>query len=53
VRPVDPLIAGQVIMSTVNSAYDARHWAQRFADRDEAIRTYLSILSEGMLADPR
>ena len=53
VRPVDPLIAGQVIMSTVNSAYDARHWAERFADRDEAIWTYLSILSEGMLADPR
>ena len=53
VRPVDALIAGQVIMSTVNSAYDARHWADRFADRAAAVRTYLSILSEGMLADPR
>ena len=53
VRPIDPLIAGQVIMSTVNSAYDARHWAERFEDRDAASRTYLRVLSEGMLADPR
>ncbi|MDG5746823.1 TetR/AcrR family transcriptional regulator [Qipengyuania sp. XHP0207] len=53
VRPIDPLIAGQVIMSTVNSAYDAHHWAERFEDRDAATRTYLRVLSEGMLADPR
>ncbi|WP_417319744.1 TetR/AcrR family transcriptional regulator [Erythrobacter aureus] len=50
VRAIDPLVAGQVIMSTVNSAYEARHWAARFERPDQAIRTYLSVMSEGMLA---
>lgn len=50
VRPIDPLVAGQVIMSTVNSAYEARHWAARFDPPEQAIRTYLSVMSEGMLA---
>lgn len=50
VRAVDPLVAGQVLMSTINSAYDARHWAARFARPEEAVRTYLSVVSEGMLA---
>ncbi|QPC98124.1 TetR/AcrR family transcriptional regulator [Qipengyuania soli] len=53
VRPIDPLVAGQVIMSTVNSAYEARHWAERFGEPEVAIRTYLSALSEGMLAPSR
>ena len=50
VRAIDPLVAGQVIMSTVNSAYEARHWAARFERPDQAIQTYLSVMSEGMLA---
>ena len=50
VRAIDPLVAGQVIMSTINSAYEARHWAARFEQPDQAIRTYLSVMSEGMLA---
>ena len=50
VRPIDPLVAGQVIMSTVNSAYEARHWAARFDPPEAATRTYLSVMSEGMLA---
>jgi AcrR family transcriptional regulator len=50
VRAIDPLVAGQVIMSTVNSAYEARHWAARFDPPGEAIRTYLSVMSEGLLA---
>lgn len=50
VRPIDPLIASQVIMSTVNSAYEARHWAARFDEPAVAIETYLSTLSEGLLA---
>ena len=50
VRAIDPLVAGQVIMSTINSAYEARHWAARFERPDQAIRTYLSVMSEGMLA---
>lgn len=51
-RAVDPLIASQVIMSTINSAYEARRWTERFDDREKAIRTYLSVLSRGMLSDP-
>ncbi|NVD44272.1 TetR/AcrR family transcriptional regulator [Altererythrobacter sp. HHU K3-1] len=50
VKPVDPLVASQIIMSTLNGAYEARRWAARFDDGDEAIRTYLSVLSEGILA---
>lgn len=50
VRAIDPLVAGQVMMSTVNSAYDARHWAARYEDPAMAVRTYLSVVSQGMLA---
>jgi len=38
-------------MSTLNGAYEARRWAARFDDQEEAVETYLSVLSEGMLAD--
>lgn len=51
VKPVDPLVASQIIMSTLNGAYEARRWAARFDRPDEAISTYLSVLSEGMLAE--
>lgn len=53
VRPVDPLVASQIIMSTLNGAYEARRWASRFDQPEEAIATYLSVLSKGMLADAR
>lgn len=49
VRAIDPLVAGQAIMSTVNSAYEARHWAARFDRPEAATATYLSVLSEGMI----
>ena len=52
VRPIDPLIASQVIMSTLNSAYEAGHWARRFESPEAAIDTYASTLSRGILADP-
>ena len=52
VKPVDPLVASQIIMSTLNGAYEARRWASRFESPDDAIATYLSALSKGMLADP-
>lgn len=52
VRPIDPLVAGQIIMSTLNSAYEARNWAGRFDDPEMAIRTYVSALSSGLLAPP-
>ena len=52
VRAIDPLVASQVIMSTLNSAYEARHWADRFDDPQEAIQFYLSTISRGLLAGP-
>lgn len=51
VRPIDPLIASQIIMSTLNAAYEAQRWAERFSDREAAIQTYASVLSHGMLAE--
>ncbi|MBB6425702.1 TetR family transcriptional regulator [Sphingopyxis sp. JAI128] len=51
VRPIDPLVASQIIMSTLNAAYEARRWAERFADGDEAISAYASTLFSGLL-DP-
>ncbi|GAB5349587.1 TetR/AcrR family transcriptional regulator [Alteriqipengyuania sp. 357] len=51
VRAIDPLVASQIIMSTLNGAYEARRWAARFDHHGEAVETYLSVLSEGMLAE--
>ena len=53
VRPIDPLVASQIIMSTLNGAYEARRWASRFDQPDEAIASYLSVPSKGMLAEAR
>ena len=53
VRAIDPLVASQIIMSTLNGAYEARRWAARFDDPERAVETYLSVLSEGMLAERR
>ena len=50
IRPIDPLVASQIIMSTLNGAFEARRWAGRFDDPAEAIESYLSVLSKGMLA---
>jgi len=50
VRPIDPLVASQIMMSTLNGAYEARRWAERFEDSELAKRTYISALSEGLLA---
>lgn len=52
IRPVDPLIASQVIMSTLNSAYEARHWAERFEDPAEAVRYYGWVFTAGLFTDP-
>lgn len=51
IRSVDPMVASQIIMSTLNGAYEARRWAERFDDREAAIGTYISALSEGLLAE--
>ena len=47
VRTLDPVIAGNIIISTLNSAYDMRGWAKR-QRREDAIRTYANILLRGL-----
>lgn len=49
VRPIDPLVASQIIMSTLNGAYEARRWAERFGDPAKAIEAYASSLTCGLL----
>ncbi|MFC0590344.1 TetR/AcrR family transcriptional regulator [Novosphingobium aquiterrae] len=44
---VDPMIASQLILSTLNSAYDLRGWAARLP-RDKAIELYASTLAVGL-----
>ncbi len=47
VRIVDPMIAANIIISTINSAYDLRSWANR-QPRDSAIDTYTGVLMRGL-----
>ncbi len=49
-RLVDPLIASQVIMPMLNTAYDLRIWASRLP-REEAARLYTSTLKDGLFND--
>jgi AcrR family transcriptional regulator len=49
-RPVDPLIASQMIMATLNTAYDLRNWASRLPS-ETAIALYASALVDGMFND--
>lgn len=46
-RLCDPLIASHIIMSTINSAYDIRSWAQR-QPLPQAIATYGGLLMNGI-----
>lgn len=47
IRPIDPFIAGQLIMVAINAAYQLRSWA---GDQDAltALETYSGILSHGL-----
>lgn len=47
VRIIDPLVAGQIIMSTINSAYDIRAWAAR-QPLPDAVARYASLLTGGI-----
>ncbi|WP_313806571.1 TetR/AcrR family transcriptional regulator [Sphingobium sp.] len=47
VRPLDPMIASQVVMAAINTAYDLRHWAARLP-REKAIEIYASTLASGL-----
>ena len=51
IRPVDPMITSQVLLSTLNAAYDLRDWA-RALPCGGAIRIYASTLSDGLFDDP-
>jgi AcrR family transcriptional regulator len=52
IRLVDPLIASQVIVSSINTAYDLRGWAEDMPVH-QAIETYASVLLFGMFdGDP-
>lgn len=47
IRAVDPLIASQMLMPAINSAYELRKWAAAM-DAGEAIRVYASTLATGL-----
>jgi len=49
-RVVDPTIASQVLLSTLNSAFDMRKWASRMP-RARAIALFASPLIDGMFDD--
>ena len=50
IRPIDPMIASQVVMATLNAAYDLRRWASAMP-RDCAVRLYASTLATGLFDD--
>jgi AcrR family transcriptional regulator len=47
IRIVDPMIAANIIISTINSAYDMRGWA-RPQPREDAIDVYTGVLMTGL-----
>lgn len=47
IRPLDPMIASQVVMATINAAYDLRHWAERLP-LEQAVEIYGSTLAKGL-----
>lgn len=49
IRAIDPLIASQCLVASLNSAFDFRLWAENRPDRDTAVRLYSSVLAFGML----
>ncbi len=52
VRAIDPLIASQVMMSTINPASEMGGWSGRFTDPKDAVATYCWTLCCGLFADP-
>ena len=51
IRAVDPLVASQIIMSSLNAAYELHNWANRQGDHEKAIRLYASALVHGLFDD--
>ena len=50
INAVDPMIASQLILSTLNSAFDLKGWAARLP-REKAIALYASTLAGGLFDD--
>lgn len=50
IRAVDPMIASQMLMCTINSAYELRGWASAMPPH-RAIDTYASTLANGLFDD--
>jgi AcrR family transcriptional regulator len=48
IRPIDPLIASQCLVSSLNSAFDFRRWAEHRSDPETAIRLYSQPLAFGL-----
>ena len=48
IRPVDPVVAGQLINPMINGASDIGRWAQG-VDPDQAIRLYVRPLFVGLI----
>lgn len=52
IRPIDPLIAAQAIMATINTAYELREWARLMAP-EKAIDFYASTMAYGLFDKPK
>jgi hypothetical protein len=50
VRTIDPLIASQVVMGALNSAYDLRGWIATLP-QETAIGLYGSTVAHGLFSD--
>lgn len=48
IRAIDPLIASQMMMATLNAAYELRRWASEQPNNETAIRLYASTLAFGL-----
>jgi len=53
IRIVDPQIAGQALLATINAAYEMRGWSEQFDDPADAVRCYASSFAYGMFCKPR
>ncbi len=52
IRHIDPLIASQCLISSLNAAVDFLPWSNARESREEAIRMYGSVLAYGILNAP-
>jgi len=51
IRPIDPLVASQLLVATLNAAFELRKWAG-VQEPAEAVRLYASTLTHGLFRDP-